>query len=144
MRTLDEQLNLRLANERLLSFLSVAFAVLANVLAIVGLYGVLAFVVARRTRELGIRMALGAERGTVVRLVLREILAIVLLGITAGVIAGALCGRYVESQLFGVKADDPAVFLVSAGALLIVAISAAFVPALRASRIDPIRALRYE
>jgi predicted permease len=144
MRTLDEQVNLRLTNERLLSFLSVAFAVLANLLAIVGLYGVLAFVVARRTRELGIRMALGAERGSVVRLVMWEILPVVIVGIATGAASALLCGRYVENQLFGVKAAEPAVFLVSVGALLAVSMSAAFVPAWRASRIDPIRALRYE
>ncbi len=144
MRTLDDQLNMRLSNERLLSFLSVAFALLASLLAIVGLYGVLAFVVARRTRELGIRMALGAERGRVVRLVLREMLPVILIGIVAGAATGLVCGRYVETQLFGLKAADPAVFLISVGALLVVSMSAAFVPAWRASRIDPIRALRYE
>ena len=144
LRTLDDQLNLRLSNERLLSFLSVAFAALANLLAVVGLYGVLAFVVARRTRELGIRMALGAERGSVVRLVMWEILPVVIVGIATGAASALLCGRYVETQLFGVKAAEPAVFLVSVGALLLVSMSAAFVPAWRASRIDPIRALRYE
>jgi predicted permease len=144
LRTLDDQLNLRLSNERLLSFLSVAFAALANLLAIVGLYGVLAFVVARRTRELGIRMALGAERGSVVRLVMWEILPVVIVGIATGAASALLCGRYVETQLFGVKAAEPAVFLVSVGVLLVVSMSAAFVPAWRASRIDPIRALRYE
>jgi predicted permease len=144
LRTLDEQLNLRLTNERLLSFLSVAFAVLASLLAIVGLYGVLAFVVARRTRELGIRMALGAERGSVVRLVMWEILPVVVVGIATGAASALLCGRYVENQLFGVKAAEPVVFLASVGALLAVSMSAAFVPAWRASRIDPIRALRYE
>jgi ABC-type antimicrobial peptide transport system permease subunit len=144
LRTLDEQLNLRLSNERLLSFLSVAFAVLANLLAIVGLYGVLAFVVARRTRELGIRMALGAERGSVVRLVMWEMLPVIVIGIATGAASGLLCGRYVETQLFGVKASEPAVFLISVGVLLTVSMSAAFVPAWRASRIDPIRALRYE
>ena len=144
LRTLDEQLNLRLSNERLLSFLSVAFAVLANLLAIVGLYGVLAFVVARRTRELGIRMALGAERGSVVRLVMWEMLPVIVIGIATGAASGLLCGRYVETQLFGVKAAEPAVFLISVVVLLAVSMSAAFVPAWRASRIDPIRALRYE
>jgi predicted permease len=144
MRTLDDQLNMRLSNERLLSFLSVAFALLASLLAIIGLYGVLAFVVARRTRELGIRMALGAEQGRVIRLVLQEMLLVILIGIIAGAATGIVCGRYVETQLFGLKAADPAVFLISVGALLIVSMSAAFVPAWRASRIDPIRALRYE
>jgi ABC-type antimicrobial peptide transport system permease subunit len=89
-------------------------------------------------------MTLGAQRGRVVRLVMREMLPVILIGIAAVAATGLLCGRYVETQLFGVKAADPAVFLISVGALLIVSMSAAFVPAWRASRIDPIRALRYE
>ena|SRR5881296_2954498 len=80
MRTLNDQLNMRLANERMLSFLSVGFALLATLLAVVGLHGVLSFVVARRTREIGIRIALGAERGHVIRLVLREMLAVIVFG----------------------------------------------------------------
>lgn len=110
----------------------------------VGLYGVLAFVVARRTREIGIRMALGAEQGKVVRLVMGEMLPMILVGIAAGVTAGLLCGRFVESQLFGIKAGDPFVMGISAGALLAVSAAAAFIPAWHASRIDPTRALRYE
>jgi predicted permease len=144
MRTLDEQLNMRLSNERMLSFLSAAFAVLATLLAVVGLHGVLAFVVARRRREIGIRVALGAERGRVIRLVLREMLPAIAAGIAAGAIVGRLCGQYVESQLFGVKAADPLVFALGAGVLLAASAAAAFIPAWRASRIDPNRALRYE
>src|SRR5947209_14580913 len=120
MRTLDEQINLRLINERMLSFLSAAFAIMANLLAAVGLYGVLSFVVARRTRELGIRMALGAERGRVVALVIREILPVVLAGLVAGGAASLLGGRYVETQLFGVKGMDPIVTLMSAAGILVV------------------------
>jgi len=144
MRTLDEQLNMRLSNERLLSFLSVGFALLASLLAIVGLHGVLAFVVVRRTREIGIRMALGAERHSVIRLVMSEMLLVILVGIGLGVVAGILCGSYVETQLFGVKARDLPVFMVSVAALLPAALAAALIPAWRASRIDPMRALRYE
>ncbi len=117
---------------------------LAALLAVVGLHGVLAFVVARRTREIGLRVALGAEPGKVIRLVLREMVVAVLAGIAAGVAAGLLSGRYVESQLFGVKAGDPPVFAISAGALLAVSLAAALIPAWRASRIDPMRALRHE
>jgi ABC-type antimicrobial peptide transport system permease subunit len=144
MRTLDDQVDLRLSNERMLAFLSVAFALLATLLAIVGLNGVLAFVVARRSREIGIRIALGAERGRVVRLVLREMLASILVGIAAGVSGGLVGGRFVSNQLFGVTAADPLVFGVSIGAVLAASVAAALIPSWRASRIDPIRALRYE
>jgi len=144
LRTLDAQLDMRLANERMLSFLATGFALLATVLAVVGLYGVLAFVVTRRTREIGIRMALGADRGRVVRLVLSEMLAVFVFGVAAGVFAGTAGGRYVESQLFGIHAHDPAVFVLSAAVLLAAALAAGFVPAWRAAKIDPMRALRYE
>jgi predicted permease len=144
MRMMDEQLNMRLANERMLSFLSGAFALLATILAIVGLHGVLAFVVTRRTREIGIRIALGARQGAVVRLVMREMLAVILLGTVAGTAAAYLCGSYVESQLFGVKASDWPVFTMSIAVLLAVALLASFAPAWRASQISPVRALRYE
>ncbi len=144
MRTLDEQVNLQLSNERMLSFLSGAFGLLATLLAGIGLHGVLAFVVARRTREIGIRAALGAERARVVWMVVRETLAAVLFGLASGVAAAMICGRYVESQLFGVEANDVPVFLLSAGILLAVSITAASIPAWRASKIDPLRALRYE
>ena len=142
MRMMDDELNNRLSNERMLSFLSIAFALLAGLLAVVGLYGVVAFVVARRTREIGIRVALGAKQGRVIALVLREMVPAVLAGIAAGVIGGLVCGRYIESQLFGVKAADPPVFGVSAAALLAASLAAAFIPAWRASRIDPVDALR--
>jgi predicted permease len=144
MRTLDDQLDFRLSNERMLSFLASGFAILATLLAVVGLYGVLAFVVTRRTKEIGIRMALGAEQKNVVRLVLGEMLALIVFGVFAGVAVGMSGGRFVQSQLFGVNADDPLVFTLSAMALLAAALAAGFVPAWRASRIDPIRALRWE
>jgi predicted permease len=144
MRMMDDQLNFRLANERMLSYLSGGFALLATILAIVGLHGVLAFIVGRRTREIGIRVALGARRGTVIGLVMREMLAVILLGAAAGVTAAYLSGRYVETQLFGVKAGDWPVFASSVAALLAAAAVASFVPAWRASRISPVRALRYE
>ncbi|MSV29402.1 MAG: FtsX-like permease family protein [Bryobacterales bacterium] len=144
MRTLDAQIGLRLANERLVSSLSGGFAILATLLAMVGFHGVLAFVVARRTREIGIRMALGAGQASVVRMISGEMALVVACGLVAGVAAGYFCGSYVESQLFGVKANDPLVFLLSAGAMLLAAGAATLLPAWRASRIDPMRALRYE
>lgn len=144
IRTLDEQLNRRLSNERLLSFLSVSFAFLASLLAVIGLHGVLTFVVALRTREIGIRIALGADKGRVIRLIMMEMLPVILFGIAAGVITGLLCGRLVESQLFGVKAADPPVFMIGGAVLLAASMLAAFIPAWRASRIDPMVSLRHE
>jgi len=144
MRTLDDQLNMRLSNERILSFLSMAFALLATLLAVIGLGGVLAFVVAQRTREIGIRVALGAGQASVIRLVLREMLLAIGIGVAAGVTASLIGGRYIESQLFEIKAGDPLVLLTSVGAVLIASIAAAFVPIRRAARIDPAGALRYD
>jgi ABC-type antimicrobial peptide transport system permease subunit len=144
MRTLDDQLNLLLSNERLLSILSVGFALLASLLAVIGLHGVLTFVVARRTREIGIRIALGADKGNVIRLIMREMVPLILIGIAAGMITGLLCGRLVESQLFDVKATDLPVYVIGAAILLAAALIAAFLPAWRASRIDPMIALRHE
>jgi putative ABC transport system permease protein len=144
MRTMNDQLNLRLANERMLSFLSAGFAILATILAVVGLHGVLTFLVTRRTRELGIRMALGAGQGAILRLVLNEMTTVILFGLAAGVAAAYLCGSYVETQLFGVKALDVPVFAISASVLLLASLIASFAPAWRASRISAVRALRSE
>jgi predicted permease len=144
MRLMDEQLNQRLTNERLLSFLSGGFAFLATVLAAVGLYGVLAFVVTRRTKEIGIRMAMGAAPSSALGLVLREIAPVIVAGVAAGVGCGLAGGRYIESQLFGVKALDSAMFGIGVAVILAVSFLAASLPAWRASRINPNRALRWE
>jgi len=128
----------------MLSFLSGGFALLATILAVVGLHGVLAFIVARRTREIGIRVALGAARSGVIRLVVREMLLMILLGLVAGAAAAYMAGSYVETQLFGVKAADWSVFALSVIMLLTAALMASFLPALRASRIHPMLALRHE
>jgi len=144
IRTLDDQIDSRMANERILSFLSIGFAVLATVLAVVGVHGVLVFQIARRTREIGVRMALGAPRGPIIRLVAREMALVILAGLAVGVATAHACGRYVQSQLFEVPANDPLVFAVAVAALLGAAGLATFLPALRASRMDVVRALRYE
>jgi predicted permease len=144
MRPLDDQVDRRLSNERMLSFLSSGFALLATLLAGVGLYGVLAVIVTRRTREIGIRLALGAERRGVIALVMLEILPLFAAGVGAGIAAGVAGGRALESQLFGVSAADPLVFVASVMALLGAALAAGLIPAWRAARIDPVRALRHE
>ncbi|MGE3274781.1 MAG: ABC transporter permease [Vicinamibacterales bacterium] len=121
-----------------------AFGALALLLAAVGLYGVIAYSVSLRTREVGLRMALGAERGTVLRLVLGQGARLALVGISLGLLASAGVGKVLGSLLYGVSAFDPVAYLMAAGLLLAVAIAANLVPAIQASRIDPMRALRAE
>lgn len=144
MKTLRGQLDQTLLTERLIALLSAGFGLLATLLAAIGLYGVMAFVVSRRTKELGLRMALGASRGGVLWIVMREVLGLVAIGLAVGIPAAFGAGRYVTSQLYGVEGGDPAVALLAVGVLAVVAGLAGFVPAQRASRIDPMLALRYE
>ena len=122
LRTLDDQIATRMSNERMLSFLSIGFALLATILAVVGVHGVLAFQIARRTREIGVRMALGAPRALIVRLVAREMSLVILAGLAGGVATAYACGRYVQSQLFEVRADDPLVFVLGVATLLAAAL----------------------
>jgi predicted permease len=144
MKTLERQLDETLSTERLIAMLSAAFGVLATVLAAIGLYGVMAFVVARRTKEIGLRMALGAPQGTVVWMVMRETAILVGIGLALGVPADWLLSRYLATQLYGVKATDLWTAAAALGILALVAAGAGFLPARRASGIDPIQALRYE
>ena len=133
-----------LYTSRLVAALSTAFGILATLLAAIGLYGVIAYAVARRTAEIGVRMALGALPGDVVRMVLLDAGRMVAAGIAIGLAAAFTLSRYVQSQLFGIQAADLMVYGVAAAGLVAVAALAAFVPAWRASRIAPITALRYE
>jgi predicted permease len=144
LKTLGDQLDQTLLSERLIALLSAGFGLLATLLAAVGLYGVMAFVVARRTKELGVRIALGARPGQVLWLVMREVLVLLGVGLAIGVPAAIGLGRYVASQLYGVEANDPWVAAITATALGVVSALAGLVPARRASRIDPILALRFE
>ena len=144
MKTLEAQLDQTLLTERLIAMLSAGFGALATLLASVGLYGVMAFVVARRTKEIGVRMALGAQRGAVLWLVMKEVLLLFGIGLAIGVPAAIALGRYVSSQLYGVQAHDPWVVGIAVMLLAAVAALAGLVPAQRASRIDPLLALRYE
>ena len=120
------------------------FAGLATLLAMLGLYGVMAPSVTRRTREIGIRMALGAALGKIREAVMRELLWILIAGLITGVPAAMLLARYTETQLFGVKARDVAVVAGVVLALTVTAISAGYLPARRASRVNPLEALRWE
>jgi len=140
----DLRIRESLYTTRLVAGLSTAFGVLATLLAAIGLYGVIAFAVARRTGEIGVRMALGALPADVVRMVLLDAGRMVAAGIAIGLAAAFALSRYVESQLFGIQAADLAVYAGSAGTLAAVAALAAFLPAWRASRIDPVSALRHE
>jgi predicted permease len=144
MKTLERQLDETLSTERLIAMLSAAFGVLATVLAAIGLYGVMAFVVARRTKEIGLRMALGAPQGAVVWMVMRETAVLVGLGLAVGVPAAWALSRYVSTQLYGVKATDIWTAAAALAILAVVAAGAGFLPARRASGIDPIKALHYE
>ncbi len=144
IKTMERQIQENVALDRVISTLSLAFAVLATVLAAIGLYGVLAYTVAQRTREFGLRMALGADGGRVRGMVMRQVAVMALVGGSIGLIIAIGVGRLAESLLFEMKGYDPLVIGASTVALALVALGAGFIPALRASKIDPMNALRYE
>ncbi len=144
MRTMDEQISNSLATERMIASLSTVFGFVATALAIIGLYGVMSYSVAQRTREIGIRMALGAVQGKVVWMVMREVLRLIVVGVAVGVPAALALTRVVKSQLYGLEAHDPWTLGFATALLAMVACLAGYVPALRASRRDPMKALRYE
>jgi predicted permease len=143
-RTLDDQVNRSLSTERLLAALSGSFGALALLLSLIGLYGVMSFVVTRRTREIGIRLALGATGASAIRLVLRDAVAMIAVGIAIALPCVAALGKLVQSQLFGVTATDPATIAAAALVLAAGALVAAFIPAWRASNVSPTDALRLE
>jgi predicted permease len=144
LRTMPQQVRENVFLDRFLSVLSAAFAVLATLLAAVGLYGVLAYTVAQRTREFGLRMALGAAPGRVRAMILGQLGVMTIIGGTVGLLGAIGLGRLAQSMLFQLQGSDPTVLIASAGLLSLVAFGAGFIPAHRASRIDPMRALRYE
>jgi predicted permease len=144
MKTLGAQLDQIVLTERLIALLSAGFGALATLLAVVGLYGVMAFVVAQRTKEMGVRIALGAQRGLVIWLVMKEVLLLLSIGLAIGIPAAIGLGRFVANQLYGVKASDPGIASGAMIALIAAASAAGLIPAHRASRIDPMVALRYD
>jgi predicted permease len=144
VRTLARQVERTLAAERLLARLLSAFAILALALACVGLYGVLGYSVAHRTGEIGLRMALGASRGRVLRSILREAAIVVAIGAAAGIPAATLLSRPIAHLLYGVTAADPRLIAGTVGCLLAAALAAAAAPAYRAARVDPVVALRQD
>jgi predicted permease len=144
LRTMEQQVRDNVFLDRMISTMSAGFAVLATLLAAVGLYGVLAYTVAQRTREIGLRMALGAAPNRVRAMVLRQVGVMTLVGGTIGLIGAIFAGRAAKSILYQMEGHDPIVLAVSAVLLSLVALGAGFIPAHRASRVDPMLALRYE
>jgi ABC-type antimicrobial peptide transport system permease subunit len=141
---MEQQVGSELVRERLLAMLSMAFAALAVVLSCVGLYGVVSYDVSRSLRDLGIRMALGAQRLDILRQVIRGALLISSIGIAVGLLSALAGTRVVGSLLFGVTARDPLTLAAAAGLLMLTTVIASYIPARRASRIDPALVLRTE
>jgi putative ABC transport system permease protein len=144
MRTMDQQIDDTLSTERMIALLAASFGILATVLAAVGLYGVLAYSILQRTREIGIRIALGATRGKVARMVLTEVLWLVGVSVAVALPCALLLSRFLKSQLFGVSEHDPLTLGLMTGLVAVVALLAAYLPTWRATRVDPMVALRYE
>jgi putative ABC transport system permease protein len=138
----SEQIRESLLRDRLMATLSGAFGLLAGLLATLGLYGVLAYMVARRRTEIGVRMALGANRGNVILLVLREAGLLLIVGLGVGALLALWAGRAAASMLFGLQPHDPTTLLAAIGLLAVVALGASYFPARRAARLDPMSALR--
>jgi predicted permease len=144
LKSMDARIAESLAPQRFATSLLAVFAVLATLLSAIGLYGLVSYSITQRTNELGIRIALGANRTDILRMVLRESARIALFGTSAGILVGLLLMHTVRSVLYGVSAYDPLSFAASAVTLILVALVASFFPARRATRVDPIVALRYE
>ena len=144
LKTVEQQVRENVFLDRMISTLAAAFAALATLLAGVGLYGVLAYTVAQRTREIGVRMALGADGSNVRRMVLRQVGVMTLIGAVVGLAGAVALGRGAQSLLFEMGGNDPMVFVSATVLLAFVALAAGFVPAQKAARIDPMIALRYE
>jgi predicted permease len=144
LKTMTQQVRENVFLDRMISTLSAAFAVLATVLAAIGLYGVLAYTVSQRTREIGLRMALGADGPRVRAMILKQVAWMTLIGGALGLVGAYFLGRGAEALLFELKGYDPAVAVISIALLSVVALAAGYIPAYRASRVHPMQALRYE
>ena len=144
LSTMDEQIDQNINDDRMIALLAVSFGVLATLLAGIGLYGVLAYATAQRTREIGVRMALGSGRMGIVRLVLKDVLLLAGISIGITVPLAMLATRVLKTLLFGVSDTDPAVFLLATLLIATVAVLAAALPARRAANVEPMKALRNE
>ena len=143
-QTMEEVIAGNTRDATLQTFLLGTFAILALILAAIGLYGVMSYLVGRRTREIGVRMALGAQQSSVLRLILIEGTKLTLIGILLGTIAAFGLTRWMSSLLYGVGPADPLAFTSATAVLALIALAAYYIPARRATKIDPIVALRYE
>jgi ABC-type antimicrobial peptide transport system permease subunit len=141
---MEQQITDSLAAVRFMALLASFFAGMALLIAAIGLYGTLAYSTARRTGEIGIRMALGAQRGNILSLILKENALIVFGGCALGLIASLGCTRYISSFLYQVRSNSSVVLIISSGVLLLVGLVASLLPALRASHVDPMTAIRHE
>jgi ABC-type antimicrobial peptide transport system permease subunit len=144
VQTMDDVVATSFAARRLSMILLAAFAALALILSCVGIYGVISYLVSQRTHEMGLRLALGAQRSDVMRLVLVHGAKMALIGVAIGIVAALGLTRLMANQLFGITAHDPLTFAAVAILLMLVALLACYLPARRATRVDPIVALRYE
>src|SRR5215469_14875682 len=144
VKTIERQIDESLVTERMVATLSIVFGMLATVLAVVGLYGVTAYAVTRRSREIGLRMALGAGRGDVIALVIREVIVFVIAGALTGLLCSTVLSRIVRTQLYGIEPTDRLSMAIPAVLLLGVSLAAAYFPARRAAKYDPVRVLRIE
>jgi len=144
VKTVEMQINETHAIDRLFAMLSAAFGLLATLLASIGLYGLTAYTVTRRTREIGIRIALGAERRNILWIVMKEVLLLTAVGLLIGIPSSLALGRFVQGLLFEMKAGDPLVLAVAAAAIVAVSLAAGYLPARRATAIDPVHALHYD
>jgi predicted permease len=144
LQTMNEQIGISLRTERLVASLSGVFGGLATLLAVIGLYGVMAYVVMRRTREIGIRIALGASRSNVIAMVMREVFLLIGAGLATGIALALALADLIRSQIYGLNPRDPLTFIGSVIVRTVAAGLAGFIPALRASAVDPTTALRQE
>ncbi|MFZ0085465.1 MAG: ABC transporter permease [Candidatus Acidiferrales bacterium] len=144
VKTMDDYLAVAFSQRRLNMSLLAFFAIVAALLAAIGIYGVMGYAVTQRSHEIGIRMALGAEPGDVLRMVVGDGMKLTGMGLTMGILGSLLAMKYLESQLYGVKARDPLTFIGVAAGLALVALAACYFPARRATKVDPLVALRYE